>query len=451
MKQPPRTDRIRRLTGGTTSFLKTDIWQMRLNTLPRHTRIWIKPLRLLILSSRKFKQDGCMLRASALTFYSLLSIVPVLAMAFGIAKGFGFEKALEAQLLTRLQAQEAVITRIMGFAQSLLDNTKGGIIAGTGVVLLLWTIMSLLGNIENAFNRIWDVDKPRSPARKVSDYFSAMVVCPLLLVLSSGATVVIISQVTLIIDKISFLGALGPAILFVLKLLPYAVIWILFTFIYLFMPNRKIGLGSGVFAGVLAGTLYQVFQWAYLSFQFGVTRYNAIYGSFAALPLFLVWLQISWLIVLFGAVVSYAHQNQEAFELAPESGRISHHLRTLLTLQVVHLLVKAFTEGQRPVPAPQIARSLDLPHHLLHDILRDLVAAGIISPVCSAPSGERGYQPARDSDLLTIEYVMSQMESLGTPDLPRDPPPTEGRLMQSLEAFQDLIRKSPANLKLKDL
>jgi membrane protein len=182
-----------------------------------------------------------------------------------------------------------------------------------------------------------------------------------------------------------------------------------------------------------------------------VTRYNAIYGSFAALPLFLVWLQISWLIVLFGAVVSYAHQNQEAFELAPDSGRISHHLRTLLTLRVVHFLVKGFTEGERPVTAPQMALALDLPHHLLHHILRDLVATGIISPVCPGPNEEPGYQPARDSDMITIEFVTTEMESLGTADLPREKTPTERRLQGSLETFQDLIRKSSANLKLKDL
>ncbi len=439
------------LTKKAAAFLRSDIWRMRTKTLPKKKTIWVKPLRVFSLAINKYKKDLCPLRASALTFFSLLSIVPVLAMAFGIAKGFGFEKTLETQLLAKLQGQQEVISRIMDFANRLLENTQGGLIAGAGIVVLLWTIMRLLGNIENSFNHIWEIKTPRRLTRKVSDYLSAVIVCPVLLIIASTVTVVVISQVKLIVEKLSFLGVLGSGILFVLKFLPYAVIWGLFTFIYLFMPNKKIKFASGAVAGIIAGTLYQLFQWAYLSFQFGVSRFNAIYGSFAALPLFLLWLQISWMIVLFGAEVSYAHQNAQTFELEPDYSSLSHRLKLFLTLRVAHLLIKNFSRGDPPLPSYQIADTLELPVRLVNEILSDLVAAGIISVTCNQQAEEQAYQPAQDSDVFTIAYVLEALESTGaktSPDrssLERDP------LFKCLGTFQEAIEKSPANMKLKDI
>ena len=197
-----------------------------------------------------------MLRASALTFYSLLSIVPVFAMAFGVAKGFGFQNAFERELLLRFQGQEEVIAWVGQFTRSLLENTKGGVIAGTGMFLLFWTIIQLMGNIEYSFNHIWGIKKPRTFVRKISDYLSAMLICPLLFMVSSTTTLVIKSQVNVVLQKIAILGPIGPATLFSLKLLPYCVIWVLFTFIYMFMPNTRVSFRSAILAAVFAGTIY---------------------------------------------------------------------------------------------------------------------------------------------------------------------------------------------------
>jgi len=329
-------------------FIKTDIWRMRSRELPRTKYIGIALLRIIILSVQRFDKHDCLFRASALTFYSLLSIVPVLAMAFGLAKGFGFEKALERQLFETFQGQEEVVVRVMDFARSLLESTKGGVIAGAGLLLLFWTIIRVLGSIENSFNHIWGIKKGRSFSRKISDYLSAMLVCPVLFIVSSMVTVVIKSQVQLVVQKIALLGAISPVIFFTLRLLPYCVIWILFTFVYMFMPNTKIRFASAIFAGIVAGTLYQVFQLAYLSFQIGVAKYNAIYGSFAALPLFLVWLQLSWMIVLFGAELSFAHQHVETYEFEPDCSAVSYSFKRLLTLRVVHPLLKSQTHLRSP-------------------------------------------------------------------------------------------------------
>jgi len=433
------------------AFIKTDVWRIRSRELPRVKAAGIRLLRIIILSVRGFDAHNCLFRASALTFYSLLSIVPVLAMAFGIAKGFGFEGALERQLFETFQGQEEIVRRVMEFARSLLENAKGGVIAGAGLLLLFWSVIRLLGNIEDSFNHIWGIEKARTLARKTSDYLSATLICPILFILSSTITVVIKSQVQLVVERITLLGAISPVIFFTLKLLPYCVIWILFTFVYMFMPNTKIQFGSGLFAGIVAGTLYQIFQLVYLTFQIGVARYNAIYGSFAALPLFLLWLQLSWMIVLFGAELSSAHQHVETYEFEPDCSRVSQAFRKLLTLRVVHLVVKGFSDGGRALSAVQIASTLEIPILLVRDILKQLVASEVLSELCDKEAKETSYQPACTIDLLTIKYVIDRLEAYGTDTVPVVNSKELETLSGCLKAFGEAIEKSSANLLIKDI
>ena len=440
-----------KMTAKIRQFVTTDVWRIRSRELPLKKRYWLRPLRVLVLSWRQFHEDKCALRASALTFYSLLSLVPVLAMAFGISKGFGLEKALEKQLLTTFQGQEEVIVRVTNFANSLLETTRGGVIAGVGVLLLFWTIVRVLGHIENSFNYIWGINKQRSFIRRISDYLSAMVICPLLLIMSSATTVLIKTQVAFVVQKVSLIGAISPAIFMALRLLPYCVVWVLFTFIYMFIPNTKVSFRSGIFAGVLAGTLYQLFQWVYLWSQIGVSKYNAIYGSFAALPLFLIWLQISWLIVLFGAELSFAHQNEETFEFESDCSNISYAFNKLLTLRVAHLLVKDFSEGNPPLSAGQIGRRLEIPVRLVREIVYGLVESKVVSEVCGPENEETAYQPARDIDLYTIKYVIDNLERRGSDHLPVAKSEELDKLSDCLKALGELVEKSPSNVLLKEI
>ncbi|MEA3471690.1 MAG: YhjD/YihY/BrkB family envelope integrity protein, partial [Thermodesulfobacteriota bacterium] len=395
------------------SFIKGDIWRVRLQDLPRKKSFFIKQLRIFLLSIRGFNEDKCQLRASALTFYSLISIVPVAAMAFGIAKGFGFEKLLEKQLLEQLSGQEEVVMRIIDFANSLLANTKGGLLAGVGVFILFWAVIKVLGNIEDSFNDIWGIKESRTLGRKFSDYLSTMLLCPILAILASSVTVFITTQVTLITEKVALLGIFSSSIFFILKLLPYCLIWTLFTFIYVFMPNTKVRFSSGLLAGIIAGTIYQIVQWAYIAFQVGAARYNAIYGSFAALPLFLIWLQLSWLIVLFGAEFAFAHQNVDTYEFEPDSLNISDHFKKLLSLQICYLLVVNFAEGEKPSTATEISHKMDIPIRLVHQILYELVESGIVSDVKTAEYKELAYQPARDINSLSVKFVIEALEKRG--------------------------------------
>ncbi|MFO7785498.1 MAG: YihY/virulence factor BrkB family protein [Desulfatiglandales bacterium] len=442
---------LRRRVVQTIGFLTTDIWRIRRKDLPRPRSFLIRLLRIIILTFRGLAEDRCQLRASALTFYSLLSIVPVLAMIFGVAKGFGFEKNLREILLERLTGQEEVALKIIDFSHALLDNVKGGLVAGIGIVILFYTIIKILSHIENAFNDIWGIKKSRTLARKITDYLSMILICPVLFLMSSGATIIIASGVRQATERVSLLEALGPLISVLLTFLPYCVMWVLFTFVYMFMPNSRVRFTSALVAGIIAGTAYHLFQWVYILFQVNVTRYNAIYGSFAALPLFFLWLQVSWLIVLFGAEVSFAHQNVDSYEFEQDSDNASQAFRTLLSLRIVHLIVKNFSKGAPPWTAIQISHHLEIPIRLVNQLLYDLVDAGVLSEACPDGIPDTGYQPARDPDSLTIKSVLDALDHRGNDDIPVARTEAMERLSQSLGEFNKAIEASPSNLLLKSI
>lgn len=432
-------------------FLTTGIWRIRADKLPRPKSFLLRQLRIIVLAWRGFDEDKCKLRASALTFYSLLSIVPMVAMAFGIAKGFGFEKHLQEILIEKFPGQEDVVMYIISFAQAMLEKTQGGLIAGIGIAVLFWAVIKVLGQIESSFNDVWGIKQSRSFGRKFSDYMSVMLICPILLIMSSSMTVMITSQVTLIMEKISILGAFSPVIMFSLKFLPFVFLWILFTFFYAFMPNTKVLIRSAFLGGVVAGTIYQITQWGYITFQIGASKYGAIYGSFAALPLFLIWLQISWLIMLFGAEISFAEQNVETYEFEPDSLKVSGRFKRLLALRITHLCVKNFSKAKTPWTAAQIAHRLEIPVRLVRQILFELTESGILVQVRFSDLNEVSYQPAKNIEDLTIQDVLETMDAHGISDIPVEESEELRKIEGALHSFAERNKKSDANLLLKNL
>jgi membrane protein len=432
-------------------FIRVNIWRIRLKDTSRRKYFFIKQLRILILAIRGFAEDKCPLSASALTFYSILSIVPVVAMAFGIAKGFGFQKLLEKELLEKFQGQEEVMNRVVAFAHSLLENTKGHMIASIGILFLLWTVIKLLSQIERSFNDIWEVNNPRTYGRKFSDYLSIMLISPILFILSSSVTVFITTQIAVITQKVALIGMFSPIIFFMLKFIPYGLIWILFIFIYILMPNTKVNFSSGLIAGVIAGTIYQIAQWAYITFQVGMARYNAIYGSFAALPLFLIWIQLSWLIVLFGAEISFAYQYVDTYDFEPDRRFISPAFKKLLSLQISRLIISTFLKAEPPLSAFNISKTLEIPIRLVQQILDELVETGILSDTEVKKNKEISYQPARDINAITINSVIEALEQKGVDNIPVAQTAELRHLSEALKTLNDEIEKSPANRLLKDI
>lgn len=435
----------------TLDFLKTDIWVLPVKGLSRPKAYFVRTLKVLLMTIRNFQEDHCSVKASSLTFYSLLSIVPIIAMIFGIAKGFGFDKRLQLQLLEKFSGQEAVLQKVFEFSDSLLRKTQGGLVVGFGVALLFWSVINVLGYIERSFNDIWKVEKSRSFGRKSSDYLSVMLVCPLLFVMASSLTVTMAGKVRYVAEIVSRLGVPPGPILLLLGIIPYCLIWALFAFIYIYMPNTKVRFRSGLIAAVVTGTAYQAFQWIYIAFQVGVARANAIYGSFAALPLFLTWLQISWMIVLFGSELSHAVQNVHTYGGPSDAGKVSPYNRKLLSLLIARVVIRKFSQGEKPLSASAIADVLGMPVHPVRKLLSDLAAGGVFSVTMPDDYGEAAYQPARDIHTITITTVLDVLERSGSVD-PVFPPTEDFRAASAtLEAFGNTIDTSPANKLVMDL
>ncbi len=253
------------------------------------------------------------------------------------------------------------------------------------------------------------------------------------------------------LERLSFLGYLADVLILLLKLLPYAVIWLVFTFIYVFMPNTKVQLKSALWGGILAGTIYQLVQLAYITFQIGVSNYGAIYGSFAALPLFLVWMQMSWLIVLLGGEISFAHQNVATYEFERDCLTVSHSFKRMIALMITYLCVKNFRNAERPLTADDVSRELEAPIRLIRSILAELTEARILSEVCSDLREDIAYQPACDIDGLTVAGVINRLDQHGVTTVPVAESTDFNKLRETVQRFREMIEQSPENLKLQDV
>lgn len=432
-------------------YITADIWRIRLSDCPPVQSFLIKHSRIVILTIRGFLEDSCFLRASALTFYSLLSVGPVVALAFGIAKGFGMEKLLETQVVDKIPAQEEVLQQVTQYAHALLENTQGGVIAGIGIVLLIWSVLKVLNHIEMSFNEIWHLKKSRSWKRKISNYLSFIVIAPILLMIYTSIPVFISTQITLIADKIVILQKISPLLLTLLKLSPYLLIWGVFTFIYLVIPNTRVNFMSGLLGGIIGGAIFLLTQWIYIYFQVGVARYNPIYGSLAALPLLLIWLNVGWIILLAGAEYSFAHQNAETYEFEPDYANISLHFKRLLTLRILHLLAKRFAASDPPMGTVQISQTLMIPSRHVRYIMAELVECGLVSNIQQDAYKEATFQPASDINLWTVKYVTDAIERSGVNHIPVAQTKELQNLQEALEKIGAVIEGSPDNKLLRDI
>ena len=395
-------------------FITIDIWRIPLEELPKRKSFLYRQLRMILLAYRGFKEDRVQLRASALTYFTMLSIVPVLALIFGIARGFGIESLIQEELMKNFEGQREVLKWTLDFAQRMLEMTRGGWIASVGLLVLFWSVIQVLSNIENAFNQVWQISKSRSFMRKLSDYFAILLFAPILMILSGSFTVVITARITQIAEGNSILGYIGPALIFLIRLAPYVMMWMMFMLLYIVMPNTKVKFSAALLAGIVAGTLYQFVQWGYVTFQVGVSRYNAIYGSFAALPLFMIWVHVSWLIVLFGAELSFAYQNVKQYEFEADTENISLTLYRKVLLLVMVRVVKNFEEGALPLTSETLSEVLKLPVRLVRRVLNELLEAGLVVETVTDNPRERGYVPALDISRITVAYVLQRWQERGS-------------------------------------
>jgi membrane protein len=427
------------------------IWHTPLTEISRWKVFLFRQLRIIVLAAQGFSKDKVQLRASALTFYSLLSVIPVAAIAFAIAKGFGLDKNLEEIIMEKFAMYQDVLSPILLKARSAIDETRGGYMAGVGVIILFWSVMSLLEHIESSFNHIWQIRSARPWYRKFTDYLTIMIIAPVFIILSSSITIFVSTALPEYMSTARILEFFKPIISILVRFAPFFITWLTLTVLYIIMPNAKVKFRPALISGIVAGTILQVLQWFYIDLQFGIAKLSAIYGSFAAVPLFILWLQASWLIVLLGAELSFANQNVSRYEFESESLNISNYQKRALILMIMHMIIRNFMVGEKPISAEHIATHLKIPVRLARDILQDLSSVNLVSIIHENENKERLYQPALDINKLTVSYVFSRLDKNGVEQIMVTKNKDYDKVMEMLEKFDRLIAKSSSNVLIKDL
>ena len=431
--------------------LNDAIWHTSLSELSKRKSFLIKQLRIIVLAARGFASDNVQLRASALTLYTILSIVPIIAIGFAIAKGFGLDQNLENMITNKFQAYPEFLTYIISLARNALQDTKGGYIAGVGVIILFWSVMSLLNRVESSLNHIWQISSARSWYRKFTDYLTLMLIAPVFVILSGSITVFISTKLPEYISHAPILSFFKPVISFLIKFSPYILIWIVLTFIFIVIPNAKVKFLPALVSGIIAGTVLQLLQWFYLDLQFGIYKLNAIYGGFAMIPLFIIFIQTSWIVVLLGAELTFANQNISRYELESEAHNISAFHKRALILMIMNMIIKNFAAGEKPVSTENIAKVLKIPVRLANDILQDLADSELVSVIHEKEQKERLYQPALDINRLSVSFVLSRLDKRGIVQRIIIKNKEYDRVIQMLEKFEKMIAKSEHNVLIKNL
>lgn len=444
-------------------FLTKDIWGLRMSDLSPRKALKIKALRILMLSIRGFYENKIQQRAAALTLYTILSIVPILAIGFGIAKGFGYDQVLKTQLLSNLESNEVkqeseatsqqevdyakaykqIAEQLLSFADSMLAKTKGGLMAVIALGLLFWTVMKVLGNIESSFNDIWQIKRPRPFIRKLTDYLSMMLISPVLLI---SITIALVSLKTLQVHSL-----ISPFLFILVKLSPIVLIVLLFTLVFIIMPNTKVKFIPALIGGALAGIVFYITQQVYVYFQIGVSANNAIYGGFAAVPLFLIWLQLSWLILLFGAKVAFAAQHIELYELENETIYLNDYSRRIVANQIAFRIIQNFEKGLKPLTPADLSTELKIPIRMIKSILHDLVKCNILSEVLTDNPKITAFQPAQYIDNISIKFIFEKLDKLGENYIPQEKAELTKKIVAIHESFYEQIEKSSDNILVKNI
>ncbi|MBU8910523.1 MAG: YihY/virulence factor BrkB family protein [Desulfobacterales bacterium] len=422
-----------------------------MNHFKKTVSLWYnKFLKVIVFAIKGFRDDRCDLRASSLTLFTLLSIVPVMAMAFGVAKGFGFKEILEKRVLELFAGQEEVIQNVLVFSTNLLEKTKGSLMAVFALTLLFYSLIKLIGHIENAFNKIWWVNDDRPLIRKFTDYIAISITAGILIIFSSSANIFITAYLSRFLSYIKLPGSIEQLISLGFNIFPFLSIWILFIFFYIFIPNKKVDIKAALAGAIIAGTIFQVAQMTYLKFQVGVSNYNAIYGSFAALPLFLIWLQASWAVVLFGAEIAFSWENTEALETQDiDYSKISIRLKKLIVLRIVHLCVNRFANKESPASDIDISSEIKIPLKIVKVLLVKLIDCRILLEVNGLDN--TGYVPASDIECLTIFDVLTAFEQRGDDVIQVGGTIEFEALEESLNEFASISRHSSGERNFKDI
>lgn len=430
------------------TFLMVDIWSIGKGDVSKMRFLFYSILKKLLLAIEFTTTKRITSAAAALTYSTLLAIVPIFAVVFGIARGFGYNKYIEEWFRESFSSQPQVSEIIIGFVNSYLVHTKSGLFLGIGLLFMLFTVIMLISNIERTFNDIWQAKKPRSMFRTITDYTSMLLLMPVVIVITSGISIFFAT----IFKQIEDTMVIGSLAQFFLQLLPYVLMSGVFIALYLFMPNTKVKLSCALVPGILAGVAMQGLQLFYIHSQIWVSSYNAIYGSFAALPLFMLWIQISWLICLFGAELCYANQNMDDYAFKAKTEDLSHRYKMLLSLVLASRICRNFSEGGKPLSALKLKLATGIPIRIVNDLLYQLVQINILTEIPGGDKdGESLYQPAECITRLSVGTLIDRMEAQGKWSLTIDVKQLSSTAWKKIIAERNTYLNSQREVLLKDL
>ena len=425
-----------------------DIWSIGKGDVSKMRFLFYSILKKLLLAIVFTTTKRITSAAAALTYSTLLAIVPIFAVVFGIARGFGYNKYIEEWFRESFSSQPQVSEIIIGFVNSYLVHTKSGLFLGIGLLFMLFTVIMLISNIERTFNDIWQAKKPRSMFRTITDYTSMLLLMPVVIVITSGISIFFAT----IFKQIEDTMVIGSLAQFFLQLLPYVLMSGVFIALYLFMPNTKVKLSCALVPGILAGVAMQGLQLFYIHSQIWVSSYNAIYGSFAALPLFMLWIQISWLICLFGAELCYANQNMDDYAFKAKTEDLSHRYKMLLSLVLASRICRNFSEGGKPLSALKLKLATGIPIRIVNDLLYQLVQINILTEIPGGDKdGESLYQPAECITRLSVGTLIDRMEAQGKWSLTIDVKQLSSTAWKKIIAERNTYLNSQREVLLKDL
>lgn len=387
------------------------LWTTDPLQLSRWRRMTLRTIRRIVMSVELFISRNLSAHAAALTYSSVLSAVPILAIVFAISRGFGFSHLIEEKLKENVRFTPEMTQTLMDFINSYLERAKGGVFIGVGLIMLFYTLINLTTNIETAFNTIWQVKNSRNIYRQAVDYISVFFLLPIIIVITSGLQIFLLG-IGRFLPDFTFINATVEVLV---QLSPYALASLAFILLYKMMPNTMVHWRATFFPGFIAGICFMLLQWFYIHSQLWISSYNAIYGSFAAIPLFMLWLQLSWTLCLFGAQLSYANQMEADFAFEKLVPHLSNAAHDRAGIQVMECLCRAF-DSSEALTAQDISTQTGLPISLINSLLYELTADAdhpLVSEVLRGRRQTPYFQPARPTNQINEQVVLEYFYHLG--------------------------------------
>ena len=394
-------------------FLTKDIWAFDLGQKGPLRRAIGNTVKVAVIAVRTFLDDKVMTKAAALTYSTLFAIVPILALLFAVGRGFGFENIMTGLIQKGFAEDNETLTSVMQFIDGYMQYVSSGAFIGIGLLFLLFSVYSLADGIETNLNAIWHIKQNRGMGRKITDYFSLVLLIPIGIICLSG----LLGKVSEQMETMESFVLLGGFVQFLVKALSYIIAGLLFTGFYIFMPNTKVKFKYAIIPGFITGCLFQLLQNLYFSGQLALSSYNQIYGGFAALPLFLFWLNISWAIILFGCQLVYVAQNNDNFNYFKEPDKISRRHQDFYCLMVMACICKKFNKHEPALNRKEIGNELKIPLRYVIASIDILLDAGLLQVVIKADDREPAYVPTTDTHKLTVVKVLSAINRTGYCDL----------------------------------